>query len=229
VIHLVYLAPRRLGLGFLAAICVGLVACSGGSGGTGSLQPQSVIDGQVDTPSFASPPTAFAARDENGNLSSAPIGPAGSFRLGLPSGHVYRLFVASLAGSTLLVFPKSNRVDDAFALESDGAEVPLGTIRPLGGSAALPAAPATCRDGVSSEGTPCSIVTETASCSAGYASSPASCDDLALVLAYGTVAGATAGVPTGTTFAVSAIEPPCEVLGCDAPDPGNPPQGTVSD
>jgi hypothetical protein len=211
-------------------LCLSPMACSGGNNRWASLPPQSVIEGQVDVSSFSSPATALIAQDENGTSSAAPLDAAGAFTLSVPSGHVYKLSVSLQQGSALVIFPKSNRIDDAFALDSDGAQIPLGTIRPL---AAVPisivSSPAGCSNGVSAEGGACSIVTETVDCDEGYTSEPASCDNVEVVLTYGTVANAVAATPLGTTFALPAVQPPCEVLGCDLPEPGNPPQGTIAD
>jgi hypothetical protein len=205
-----------------------LVGCSGGADRSEGLPPQSLVEGRVEAATFPSRTTAFLAQDENGTVSTAPLSAAGDFSLRVPSAHTYMLSVALEGTSARLLFPKANRVDDAFVLSSDAAEIQLGSIRLLKpASLSLASSPAACADEDASDGGACSVVTDTVNCEEGYTSSRATCDDVSVVLAYGSVASVVAAAPSGSLFAVPAVEPPCDVAGCDLPDPGNPPQGSI--
>ena len=221
---------RRAAMG-AAAMCAaaGASACSAGDRWA-TLPPKSVIAGTLDAASFSPPATGISAVDENGSVSTATPDATGAFSLSLTSGHTYRIRAVLAQASALVVFPKDDRVDDAFDLESDGAVIQLGAVRMLGAPSIMEtASSATCPDGLTADGGACTVEAPTAACTQGYASTPAACDDVATVLGYGAAPAAMAAAPPGTMFAYAAIEPPCDVRGCDLPDPGNPSQSPGAD
>jgi hypothetical protein len=210
----------------VAAACAG---CSSGASASGATSSFSVIQGQVDSSSFHSNVGGLIAQNEDGASFAAALDASGTFSLSLPSGHQYKLTVETQEGPANLIFPRSDRVDEAFALDSDDAIIPLGTIRLLGGDSVALDSPAACPDGLTANGQPCTVASSLVRCVGGYSSSPGSCDDISVVLDYGTLASAIAAVPAGTLLALPGMEPPCEVVGCDLPDTGNPPQGPSGD
>ena len=215
---------RRLLLSTLAIGVQGAGCSSGGNRST--LPPLSVVQGRIDSSSFSSSIEGFVATNEDGQSVTAPLENTGAFALSLSSGHQYRLFFQMERGAASVIFPRSNRVDDAFALESDGAVIPLGTIRLLSGDVVALDSSATCPDGLTTNAEPCTVSPNQVSCVGDYASSAATCDDVNVVLTFGSVANAAAAVPAGTLLALPSLEPPCEILGCDLPPPANPPDGT---
>ena len=121
-----------------AAAAVVLGGCAAKSGPVQSPAP-STASGSVALSTFPSVPSNLTIRDEAGHVLQAALAADGAFSVALPKGHTYKVAVTTPKGDVPLVFPRSSgRFDTSFVLKSDGARVPLGTVRylpraPVGG------------------------------------------------------------------------------------------------
>ncbi len=211
---------RRL-LPSIAATALG-AGCSAGSGTRDATPPLSVIEGQVKASSFSSKVTGFTATDEGGRSSLAALGASGAFSLSLPSGHRYALSIATADGAAPLLFPRTNRVDQAIVLAGDGAIVALGTVQLLSADTLALDPASACTDGTTAGAQACTVPPSEVACVGGYTSAAASCDDVDVVLAYGTLAAAIASAPAGAPLAYPRARAPLHRERVRSPRPREP-------
>jgi hypothetical protein len=136
---------------WLVSACVlGLVVACGQKTGTST----SNVDGQLQSGTFPSAPTAVDAVDETGAHTRTPVAADGSFHLSLTKGHTYRLAIVMAAGSEPLVFPRSaSKLDTTVRISSGAARVALGAVHHV---ASAPATGFQLRSaGAPSTGAPC--------------------------------------------------------------------------
>jgi len=92
--------------------------------------PTSTVQGALSIPSFAVGPTGVVAVDEVGARIRASLAADGGFRLDLPKGHTYTLYVTGGKADEPVVFPrKGGRLDRTFRVSSGASIVTLGLVR----------------------------------------------------------------------------------------------------